>query len=188
MRSCGSEIDLKRLNWCAQSSLPYVLSDPRDPRYSLDRKRECMLRCLQARDEMPNDYSDLGFSVATEKWHPSYKDRCQCLKAGYSCEAYTERDRNKNYMNYRMYDTRAAPTPKPTPAPNQFEYMNYTMIGHGACKKYHYLPGLVIVRCFCVPECVVFTIFVHVCSTTICRACSRTPATRFTTSTRTASA
>jgi hypothetical protein len=139
-------------NWVylpGQSNLPYLLSDPRDPRYSTDKKRECMLRCLQARDEMPREYSDLGFSVATEHYHITYKDRCQCLKAGRSCEDYTERghrtnDLDRNYMNYRIYDTLAAPTPKPTPAPKPFEanYMNYTMIGYGACKQSKYLPGL----------------------------------------------
>jgi hypothetical protein len=125
-----------------QSSHPSLLTNTADPLYSTDKKRECMNRCLDAYSKAPNAYSKLAFHVLTENWHVSYKDMCQCVQADYSCEDWSERADNVNSEAYRIYDTRAPPTLKPTPAPQLYPHMDYTRIGYGPCKKYKYLPNI----------------------------------------------
>jgi hypothetical protein len=126
---------------------PNFLTDPRDPRWDgADRKRECMLRCLSAHKHMPAEYSNQYFTVSTKEYHPSYKDKCQCAKAGASCEDYTDRSYQTNkvdnrYMTYRIYDTRSEPTLRPTPIPPLSPMMGYEKIGAGGCMAFKYLPS-----------------------------------------------
>ena len=136
---------------CAQTTagasirhhLPAVFTDPRDPLYSTDKKRECMMRCLDAHAKAPTVYSNKAFYVMNEKGHYGpYINRCQCTTVKGSCEDWTERTTSKEYTAYRIYDTNAAPTQRPTPVPPMHPGMNYTLIGDGQCRSYKWLPDV----------------------------------------------
>ena len=103
------------------------------------------MRCLQAAEDSPTQYSSLAFNVLSHHHYygKNYYDRCRCTYG--PCEKWSERTNDKNYAAYRIYDTAAAPTQRPTPVVNygltKFATKNYTFIGEGSCRQLLYLPG-----------------------------------------------
>ena len=133
---------------CVQGWLPEFLTDIYDPRYDAEDKiRECMLRCLQANADAPTKYSNLAFVVySPTHQYTGYRNKCRCTTTDSACETFTERDTNKQFQSYRIYDTAAAPTQRPTPVGNygltKFATKNYTFIGDGQCRSYKWLPDV----------------------------------------------
>ena len=103
-----------------------------------------MMRCLQAAEDSPTQYSSLAFNVLSHHHYygKNYYDRCRCTYG--PCEKWSERTNDKNYAAYRIYDTAAAPTQRPTPAPPSYQKMAYTKIGDGYCKYSKYLDAQVL--------------------------------------------
>ena len=117
-----------------EGEFPLLLTNSHDYRYSTDKNRECMNRCLEMYDKEPFRYSNKAFFVVSAKhrYGVGYSKRCACGSIKDSCVG-KDLIHSAEYHAYRIYDKRD-PHPPPTPPTNPYKAASYSLIGKGQCK------------------------------------------------------